>query len=370
VASSVACRALLGVTVALGAAIGLAPRSSFAENRMALSEQRIAPHQRSAESSKALRRKRARSSCVFKRKRAAMVTQVVSPVHFVLDDGTQILLQNLLAPARTDVTATTKPRAGRPSIAGAQNRTTHGWPIVEATRLAVEQRLLGRNVTVAVTRRKPDRYGRRLAQVWIAGSDGHEAWLQAEWLREGYARFAPERARQACATKLMRAEAQARTSKRGVWALHAYQPRSADDPRALSRLANTFQVVIGRVVSSSNVKGRVYVNFGRNWRRDVTALISKRQMRFFARHRIDPLALAGRRILVRGWVTRRGGPLIEIDHTAQIEVLDEIDVEVGAAPAGDQRPARGEDVGQLPRPPEVQKRKRPARRTTPGDLSL
>ena len=41
----------------------------------------------------------------------------------------------------------------------------------------------------------------------------------------------------------------------------------------------------------------------------------------FARSGIDVLALEGRRIEVRGFVLEAGGPLIELSHPEQIEVL-------------------------------------------------
>ena len=46
-------------------------------------------------------------------------------------------------------------------------------------------------------------------------------------------------------------------------------------------------------------------------------------MRTFRRAGVDPTSLEGRRVRVRGWLQSLNGPMIEVTHPEQIEVLEE-----------------------------------------------
>ena len=43
---------------------------------------------------------------------------------------------------------------------------------------------------------------------------------------------------------------------------------------------------------------------------------------FFDKASLDPAAWTGRRVRVRGWLTKRNGPMIRATHPEQIELLD------------------------------------------------
>jgi micrococcal nuclease len=233
-----------------------------------------------------------------------VVTEVLSATSVRLDDGRMLQLRSVLAPSPTDV------------VGGAAE-----WPIAEKARTAVAAWLTGQNVRYRIAGRRPDRYGRFAADLWRADPAKPQTpgdWVQAWMLREGLARFAPFRDRSACADVLATAELAARRRTAGLWALDAYRTHPAWKYRDLARLRNTFQIVEGKVRKVSNVRGRVFINFGRDWRRDFTAAVSKRQLRYFDKAGIVLDTLAGRRVEVRGWITYRGGPYVEIEHTHQL----------------------------------------------------
>ena len=71
----------------------------------------------------------------------------------------------------------------------------------------------------------------------------------------------------------------------------------------------------------AEVRGRIYLNFGDDWRRDFTVRIAPRDKRAFARAGLDLLALEGRTIRVRGWIKWRDGPMIDATHPEQIELV-------------------------------------------------
>jgi hypothetical protein len=67
--------------------------------------------------------------------------------------------------------------------------------------------------------------------------------------------------------------------------------------------------------------GRVYLNFASDWRSDFTISIERKDVAAFVSAGLDPMALAGKRVRVRGWLAWRNGPMIEATHPEQIELL-------------------------------------------------
>ena len=177
----------------------------------------------------------------------------------------------------------------------------------------------------ALTRRGPltltsvspqtDRYDRLPVQAFAA--DG--TWLQAALLRRGLARvqIAPDRSD--CAAELYAAEAEARGHHLGLWSSPAYAVRDAS---AMTAPTGTFQLVEGRVLHVGVNSGRVFLDFGEDYRRDFTAVIDPDDRKAFRALGIDPRAYRGKRIRLRGMVQRYKGPEIEIANPAQIETLD------------------------------------------------
>jgi hypothetical protein len=80
-------------------------------------------------------------------------------------------------------------------------------------------------------------------------------------------------------------------------------------------------VVEGRVLSVRQAGATTYLNFGRNWTRDFAATIPKRIIPAFENASLGPKSLENRKIRVRGIVSSRGGPRIELLRVGQVEVL-------------------------------------------------
>ena len=76
------------------------------------------------------------------------------------------------------------------------------------------------------------------------------------------------------------------------------------------------------MLAVSKSGGETWLDFGADWRSDVTVHIGRAAMREVTRAGIDPLSYEGRRVRVRGWITLRNGPMIEITHPEQIERLE------------------------------------------------
>ena len=175
----------------------------------------------------------------------------------------------------------------------------------------------GRNVTLHGENDSPDRYGRQDAFVFVAGS---EHSVQSELLRRGEALVSSDISDKNCAAALAAAESAARDAKLGIWA-DPSAIKNAESPGDILSAIGHFTVVEGRVLSVRQAGAITYLNFGRNWTRDFAATISRRIIPAFENANLGPKSLENRRIRIRGIVSSRGGPRIELLRVGQVEVL-------------------------------------------------
>lgn len=175
----------------------------------------------------------------------------------------------------------------------------------------------GRDVTLHGEDDTPDRYGRQGAFVFVTGS---EHSVQSELLRRGEALFSADISEKNCAAALVAAEGAARDAKLGIWA-DTTAIKNTESPGDILSAIGHFVVVEGRVLSVRQAGAITYLNFGRNWTRDFAATISRRIIPAFESANLGPKSLENRKIRVRGVVSSRGGPRIELLRVGQIEVL-------------------------------------------------
>lgn len=179
--------------------------------------------------------------------------------------------------------------------------------------------IAGREVTLHGDSDAPDRYGRQPAFVF---RDAEPVSLQAQLLAAGEAVSAGDAADAECRAELSRAEAQARRDRRGIWAESA-AIKNAEDPGDILAGVGRFALVEGRVASVRAVGATTYLNFGRRWTRDFAVTISRRTGAALEAAGMSLKSFERRRVLVRGWVEKRGGPRIEIFGAGQIQTRDE-----------------------------------------------
>src|SRR5687767_4852572 len=117
--------------------------------------------------------------------------------------------------------------------------------------------------------------------------------------------------------EMLALEHAARAQARGLWAVAAFMPQ---DARALRDSTGHFRIVRGRVVRVAPTESYVYLNFGDDWRADFTVRVRRAELDgAFAG--IELAGLAGSLVEVRGVVLDAGGPLIELSHPEQLQVL-------------------------------------------------
>lgn len=192
-------------------------------------------------------------------------------------------------------------------------------PLAEAARTTLAGLVLGKPVRLGLDAEETDRYGRMEAQLFIDGPAG--GWVEAELVGRGMARVVPSATNRRCLGELLPVEAAARAAGLGIWADPYYSVRDGGDPAALEGRTGQYEIIEGEVVGAGEAGGRLYLDFGRVWKEDVTAAIDARARPAFVAAGIDPARLAGRRVRIRGWLQSRDGPLIELGTPEQIEVL-------------------------------------------------
>lgn len=242
------------------------------------------------------------------------VAGVVDGDTLLLDDGREVRLTGIQAP---------KLPLGRSGF--------EPWPLSEEARKAASALVDGKSVMLRYGGARIDRYGRVLAQVFMDGEEG-ALWMQQEMLRKGLARVYTFQDNNACSDELLAAEREARSAGRGIWVHPFYDVRNGADAQSLERLAGRFEVVEGTVKSAALVRGRIYVNFGEDYRQDFTVTVAPGDAKLFladekwmpppASNDNDGLSLpAGQKLRVRGWIDRHNGPEITATHPEQIEFL-------------------------------------------------
>jgi endonuclease YncB( thermonuclease family) len=229
------------------------------------------------------------ADCLAERQGEGRVATVVDSRSFRLEDGREVRLAGIERTGTDEASA----------------------------RAALSAIIAGREVILHGEDDTPDRYGRQPAFVFVAGSQ-HS--VQTELLRRGEALISSDIAEKNCAAALAAAEQGGRDAKLGIWAETA-AIKNTESPGDILAAIGHFTVVEGRVLSVRQAGSITYLNFGRNWTRDFAATIPRRIIPAFEGAGLGPKSLENRRIRVRGVVSSRGGPRIEVLRVEQIEVL-------------------------------------------------
>ena len=198
-------------------------------------------------------------------------------------------------------------------------RSAEAWPYARESRAGLSGLIEGRRVQLYYGGERRDRFGRAVAQIYtLDGASNSDLWVQGEMIRLGLARVYSWKGELADMAALYRLERQARERTRGIWGDDFYAVRRPD-PDPLAQYVDTAQIVEGIVTSTADVRGRIYLNFGADYKTDFTIAIAKKNVKHFAA--INPLGLIGARVRVRGWIEMINGPMIWLDHPGRLEVL-------------------------------------------------
>lgn len=190
-------------------------------------------------------------------------------------------------------------------------------PLAREARAGLERLAMGREARLFYGGERRWRETTALAQVYVRSEGGRWIWLQEAMALEGLARAHSFKETAARAPQLLAAEAAARAAGRGIWAEPYFAVR---DPDSVAADIGSYQVVKGRIRRAQATEQRLYLNFGDDYRSDFTIALAAEDVAAWADPAITPEALEGKMVRVRGYVADRGGPLIVVDHRAQLEI--------------------------------------------------
>lgn len=184
----------------------------------------------------------------------------------------------------------------------------------------------------------PDRWGRAAAHLDLPGARPID--VGELLVSEGLAVVDPGGRDLLCRPELLAAEERARRARLGVWRGGAW-PLAAGAHDPLAAAAGRFAIVEGRVVSVGERRERTYLNFGRDWSRDLNVTIPRRGWEALRARGITAASLAGRTVRVRGTVEMRRAPTLDLAVPDVLEILPDgterprdDDRDGRAAPAG------------------------------------
>ncbi|MEF3192997.1 MAG: thermonuclease family protein [Halothiobacillaceae bacterium] len=157
-----------------------------------------------------------------------------------------------------------------------------------------------------------DPHGRLLAHAYLPDGTSIEARLLSAGMATRVA-IPPNLHDQDC---LARAEDEARRAGRGIWSLPRY--RHPIDARALPSDAQGYMLLHGRVERVGGSRHAQWINFEGG----VALKLEHQFLPYFAG--LDLKTLQGKRVEVRGWLTRPAGkaPRIRLTHPSMLRVLD------------------------------------------------
>lgn len=276
------------------------------------------------------------------------VVRVIDSETVLLDDHEEVRLIGALSPRSPDLAPNAAP-----------------WREEDAAIEALRALVQNRSVSLATAGREQDRYGRKLAHLFV-DKDGDRQWVQGELLKSGHARVYGLPGNYACMHELLAHEHFARSAGTGLWANAAYALRSARATRDLLRRRNSYEIVVGEVRKVAITKSRTYLNFGADWRSDFTAGIESKVLRANPQWAQDLSQLEGKRVEVRGWIQYRNGPYIDIEDPSQLAPADDT-LPGPTMPPSDAMTSSGRKEN--PANGELNKEDRPAPEA-PGDLDL
>jgi micrococcal nuclease len=232
----------------------------------------------------------------------ATVAAVVDGDTFALADGRVVRLAGIEAP---------KPFLVRP---GADVKA-----LAAASRQELERLVAGgARIELRLGAEQIDRHGRILAEVRL----GDGSSLQEALVASGFARVRSLAGNASCLGSLLLLEQEARRRKFGLWGHAEFGVIRADDPSLIER-KGLYVLVEGRVVSVGRGNRLDFLNFGRNWQRDFTVMVSAPVSAALADSGLAISALSGRRVVVRGVVEDSGGPAMRLSDPSEIEILDD-----------------------------------------------
>jgi endonuclease YncB( thermonuclease family) len=203
------------------------------------------------------------------------------------------------------------------------------WPeLAEMARFGLAGWIEGQSVQAEIDAGDEDRWGRRMARLWIAPGtkNGRPIAIGPGLIEAGWAFANPGTISKPCRPEYLRRENIARAGRLGLWHSAYYTPLNALDVEALNRRTGEIVLAEGQVLDVRSWKSLVFVNFSKQRGKGLGLMLTSRVQRDFLAEGIKPDSLKGRTIRVRGLLEPGSGPnpapRIRLTGPASVEFLN------------------------------------------------
>ncbi len=182
---------------------------------------------------------------------------------------------------------------------------------------ALGKLLAGKKLELRFAATRSDRDGRTLAALYANGR-----WVERTLVARGLARVHGTADNRAGLVELLAAEAAARAAHRGLWREKRYAVR---DAAAIAKDGGTWQIVEGRVAHVAFAEGAAFVDLGAREAGALSLRIDRDALTLCRAAGLDPRALDGAQLRVRGFIDGTRRPVLDIAFPEQIELLTKPD---------------------------------------------
>jgi micrococcal nuclease len=171
----------------------------------------------------------------------------------------------------------------------------------------------GKEIKLEFDVQKKDKYGRLLAYCFV-----DDTFVNAKLLEEGFALLYTRPPNVKYVDLFVSLQKRAREEKKGIWAKDSVI--SSDEAH---KYIGKVKSVEGRVLNIYTGEKAIHLNFGKDWRKDFTIVIFKKDLPNFTAKGIHPLKdYQNRFIRVTGPIKEYNGPEIIVSHPSLIEVIE------------------------------------------------
>jgi len=177
-----------------------------------------------------------------------------------------------------------------------------------------EMLVKGKRVHLEYDQRKRDKYNRLLAYVSVG-----EVFVNGELVKQGMALMDVRTPNLKYQKKFLDLQKEARHFQRGVWRKIADNTASHKDAH---KYIGKIGVVEGEIVGVHLGKERLYLNFGRDFKKDFTCIIYRENLNNFLKTNNNPTRqFFEKKVRVYGFIKNINGPAIIICAPSQMDIV-------------------------------------------------
>ena len=186
-------------------------------------------------------------------------------------------------------------------------------PFAEEAKEYNKKLVEGKYIRVEFDVKKIDEYGRLLGYVFVDNT-----FVNAKLLEEGLAVLYTRPPNVKYVDLFVKLQKKARQEEKGLWG-----NCKVIDASSAYKFIGQIRTVRGRVLSTYRSQNCIFLNFGKDWRKDFTIVIFKESWDYFKRKGIDPIVFYKNKMVeVTGRIREYNGPEIIVNLPEEIIVLN------------------------------------------------